>query len=105
MLGIVLLNSGSTGAYAFNHPETLRSVHSYRQPSLYFPTPGGTFADESLPEKITWARRYVRGDASWMDIGTGKVVKLPANIRDEWWKGTTREWPFMTADLRMSRIP
>jgi hypothetical protein len=38
-----------------------------------------------------------------MDIGTGEVVKLPDNIRDEWWKGTTREWLFMTADLRMSR--
>ena len=29
----VLLNSGSAGAYAFNHdPDTLRGVHSYRQP-------------------------------------------------------------------------
>jgi len=39
----VLLNSGSCGAYAFNHdPDTLQGAHSYRQPSLYFPTPGGT---------------------------------------------------------------
>ncbi len=37
--------SGSCGAYAFNHdPDTLRGAHSYRQPALYFPTPGGTFA-------------------------------------------------------------
>ena len=29
----VLLNSGSSGAYAFNHdPDTLRGVHTYRQP-------------------------------------------------------------------------
>ena len=36
----VLLNSGSSGAYAFNHdPDTLRGVHSYRQPSGYFPYP------------------------------------------------------------------
>src|SRR4030095_16805917 len=41
----VLLNSGSSGAYAFNHdPDSLRGVHSWRQPSMYFPTPGGTFA-------------------------------------------------------------
>src|SRR5439155_8753017 len=30
----VLLNSGSCGAYAFNHdPQSLRGVHSYRQPA------------------------------------------------------------------------
>src|SRR5690606_32419740 len=32
----VLLNSGSSGAYAFNHdPDSLRGVHSFRQPSTY----------------------------------------------------------------------
>ncbi len=57
----VLLNSGSCGAYAFNHdPDTLRGAHSYRQPSLYFPTPGGTFAGESLPGQMTWARAYIK---------------------------------------------
>src|SRR4051812_23004585 len=46
----VLLNSGSCGAYAFNHdPNSLQGAHSYRQPSLYFPTPGGTLAGVSLP--------------------------------------------------------
>ena len=41
----VLLNSGSCGAYAFSQrPNTLRGVHSYRQPAGYFPIPGGTFA-------------------------------------------------------------
>jgi L-fucose isomerase-like protein len=100
----VLLNSGSSGSYAFNHnPETLEGVHSYRQPSLYFPTPGGTFAGESLPGKITWARTYIRNNELWMDIGKGEVVKLPQQIRDEWWNGTTRQWPFMAADLQMSR--
>jgi L-fucose isomerase-like protein len=100
----VLLNSGSSGAYAFNHdPKTLRGVHSYRQPSLYFPTPGGTFAGESLPGKITWARSYIRDGDLWMDIGRGEVVALPEELRDKWWNGTTREWPFMAADLGMSR--
>ena len=37
----VLLNSGSCGAYAFNHDTaSLEGVHSYRQPSGYFPVPG-----------------------------------------------------------------
>ncbi len=96
----VLLNSGSCGAYAFNHdPETLRGVHSYRQPAGYFPVPGGTFAGESLPGKMTWARSYIRGGELWMDLGAGEVVALPPEKRDAWWKGTTRQWPFMAADL------
>jgi L-fucose isomerase-like protein len=100
----VLLNSGSCGAYAFNHdPKTLKGVHTYRQPSLYFPTPGGTFAGESLPGEMTWARAYVRGGRLWMDIGKGEVVKLPPEVRDSWWEGTTREWPFMAADMGIGR--
>src|SRR5207237_6550055 len=87
----VHLNSGSCGAYAFNHdPDTLKGVHSYRQPSLYFPTPGGTFAGESLPGEMTWARAYIKQGVLWMDVGKGSVVKLPPAVRDAWWQGTTR---------------
>lgn len=100
----VLLNSGSCGAYAFNHDaNTLRGVHSYRQPSLYFPTPGGTFAGESLPGAMTWARAYIKGGELWMDVGKGEVVKLPPATRDAWWEGTTRQWPFMAADMGIGR--
>jgi L-fucose isomerase and related proteins len=100
----VLLNSGSSGAYAFNHdPDTLRGVHSYRQPSAYFPVPGGTFAGESLPGEITWARAYLSGGELWMDLGRGRVEQLPASTRDAWWNGTTRQWPFMAADLGIGR--
>ncbi len=157
----VLLNSGSCGAFAFNHdPDSLRGVHSYRQPSGYFPVPGGTFAGESLPGKITWARAWIRaaraatpapagaggtvaphppggtgvapaepstrnaggaaashaagggGDLPApravttelvMDIGRGEVVTLPPAKRDAWWEGTTRQWPFMAADLGVDR--
>jgi L-fucose isomerase-like protein len=99
----VLLNSGSCGAYAFNHDaRTLAGVHSYRQPAGYFPMPGGTFAGESLPGAITWARSYIKNDEVWMDVGRGEVVKLPARVRDSWWNGTTRQWPFMAADLGCS---
>ena len=99
----VLLNSGSCGAYAFNHqPDTLRGVHSYRQPSGYFPIPGGTFAGESLPGKMTWARAYLKNDELWMDVGRGEVVALPPKVRDAWWEGTTRQWPFMAANLGCS---
>jgi L-fucose isomerase-like protein len=100
----VLLNSGSCGAYAFNHdPKTLKGVHSYRQPAGYFPLPGGTFAGESLPGKMTWARAYLQGEELWMDLGQGEVVKLPPRKRDAWWEGTTRQWPFMAGDLHSSQ--
>ena len=100
----VLLNSGSCGAYAFSlDPDTLDGVHSYRQAALYFPVPGGTFTGESLAGEITWSRCYIRDDALWMDIGKGEVVRLPPKKRDDWWEGTTRQWPFMAADLGIGR--
>ena len=100
----VMLNSGSSGAYAFNHdPRSLKGVHSYRQPAGYFPVPGGTFTGESLPGDITWARAYIRDDALWMDIGRGAIVRLPEDKRDAWWNGTTREWPLMPTDMGITR--
>jgi L-fucose isomerase-like protein len=100
----VLLNSGSCGAYAFNHdPETLEGVHSHRQPAEYFPRPGGTFSGESLPGEITWARCYIRDEVLWMDVGRGEAIRLPSEKRDAWWEGTTREWPLMAADLGIGR--
>jgi L-fucose isomerase-like protein len=100
----VLLNSGSCSAYAFNHDVTsLRGVHSYRQPSGYFPVAGGTFAGLSLPGVITWARAWIDGSGTLvMDLGRGESVELPEAVREIWWQGTTRQWPFMAADLGCS---
>jgi L-fucose isomerase-like protein len=100
----VLLNSGSCGAFAFNHDITsLKGVHSYRQPSGYFPIAGGTFAGVSLPGPLTWARAWIdRSGALMMDLGRGESVALPDDVREAWWRGTTRQWPFMAADLGCS---
>jgi len=38
-----------------------------------------------------------------MDVGRGEVVTLPEQIREQWWSGTNRQWPFMAADLGVSR--
>jgi L-fucose isomerase-like protein len=97
----VLLNSGSCGAYAFNdNLERLDGVHSFRQPSGYFPVAGGTFAGASRPGPITWARAWLdRGGEVVMDLGRGESVALPAETLEAWWTGTTRQWPFMAADL------
>jgi len=100
----VLLNSGSCGAYAMSEdPDRLDGVHSWRQPAEYFPIPGGTFAGESRPGPITWARAYLRGGELWMDVGRGEAVRLPEATREAWWSGTNRQWPFMAADLFLGR--
>jgi L-fucose isomerase-like protein len=100
----VLLNSGSCSAYAFNQDVTsLAGVHSYRQPAGYFPVPGGTFAGVSRPGPITWARSWInRAGRLVMDLGRGESVALPDAVREAWWRGTTRQWPFMAADLGCS---
>ncbi len=100
----VLLNSGSCGSFAFNHDITsLKGVHSYRQPAGYFPVPGGTFAGVSLPGPLTWARAWIdREGGLVMEIGRGESVALPDDVREAWWCGTTRQWPFMAADLGCS---
>jgi L-fucose isomerase-like protein len=100
----VLLNSGSCSAFAFNHDVTsLSGVESFRQPVGYFPVPGGTFAGVSLPGPLTWARAWIdRTGRLVMDIGRGESVALPEDVRESWWRGTTRQWPFMAADLGCS---
>jgi L-fucose isomerase-like protein len=100
----VLLNSGSCSAYAFNHDvASLAGVESFRQPAGYFPVPGGTFAGVSLPGPITWARSWIdRAGRLVMDLGRGEAIALPEDVRETWWRGTTRQWPFMAADLGCS---
>ncbi|HEV7370401.1 hypothetical protein, partial [Arenibaculum sp.] len=65
--------------------------------------PGGTFTGESLPGAITWARAWLDGDRPVMDVGRGEVVRLPRDVLQAWWTGTTREWPIMVADLGIGR--
>ena len=39
-----------------------------------------------------------------MDVGQGRGREAAARtVRDTWWEGTTREWPFMAADMGISR--
>ncbi len=35
-------------------------------------------------------------------VGRGESVSLPEDVRETWWRGTTRQWPFMAADLGCS---
>ena len=100
----MLLNSGSCGAYAFNHDvNSLAGTHSFRQPAGYFPVPGGTFAGVSLPGAITWAEAGSTAPAGWSwTWAAASRWRCPDDVREAWWRGTTRQWPFMAADLGCS---
>ena len=101
----VLLNSGSCGAYAFNHDvNSLAGTHSFRQPAGYFPVPGGTFAGVSLPGADHLgdeAGSTAPAGSSWTWAAASRS-RLPDDVREAWWRGTTRQWPFMAADLGCS---
>ncbi len=74
----VLLNSGSCGGYAMSgDPNTLEGVHSYRQPAEYFPIPGGTFAGEAMPGRVTWARGVSQGQRDVDGCGQRRGGRAP----------------------------
>ena len=100
----MLCNSGSGGAYAYNRDvDSLRGVHSYRQIRRKFPIAGGTFSGYGLHGDITWARAYVSNEDLVMDLGHGRIVALPEDMKREWWQGATPEWPLLTTDLGAGR--
>jgi L-fucose isomerase-like protein len=100
----VLNNSGSAAGYSFNHdPDSLKEIHSYRQPAGYFPFAGGTFTGASKPGAVTWSRAFIKDDELWMDIGKGEVVEISEEKQEELWSSVTREWPFMAINLGVSR--
>lgn len=70
-----------------------------RQPAMYFPRGGSTMKGVSRPGEIVWSRVYVDGDALWMDIGRGGVVRLSDEETARRWQQTTPQWPIMHAVL------
>jgi len=72
-------------------------THVYRQPSMYFPQGGGTCSGVSKPGDITWARFYEAFGNIGMDVGTGRVVELPADEVKRRQRATTGEWPMANA--------
>lgn len=72
---------------------------SYRQPSMYFPSGGGTVKGHAKAGEIVWSRIFVENGQLKMDIGRGQAVDLPADERERRSKATTFEWPIMHAVL------
>ena len=60
---------------------------------MYFPYGGATCAGVSKPGEIVWSRIYVQNDRLHMDVGRGKVVKLPEAETQKRLNATTPVWP------------
>ncbi|MFD2555213.1 fucose isomerase [Sphingobacterium tabacisoli] len=68
---------------------------SLRQPAMFFKKGGGTLRGISRPGKIVWSRVYIENNELLCDIGTGRVVELPAEETNRRWNLTDRQWPIM----------
>ncbi len=70
---------------------------SERQPSMYFPSGGGTIKGVSKPGEIVWSRVFVDDGVLKVDIGRGKCITLPQEETERRWHITTSQWPMMHA--------
>ncbi|WP_233256601.1 fucose isomerase [Opitutus sp. ER46] len=91
----VLLISGA--APAAHHIGGYRGSESYRQPPMYFRLGGGTLCGVAHPGEIVWSRIYVEDDRLKLDLGRGRVARLPKAETERRWKATCAEWPIMHA--------
>ena len=76
-----------------------RGASSERQPSMYFRLGGGTLKGISKPGHIVWSRVFIEDGQLCADIGTARVVDLPAEETERRWQETTPQWPIMHAVL------
>ena len=64
---------------------------------MYFRLGGGTLRGIAKPGEIVWSRIFVADGGLKMDLGRGKVVKLPRRETERRWQATTPQWPIMHA--------
>jgi hypothetical protein len=91
----VLLISGAAPPAHFI--DGWRGASSERQPPMYFRLGGGTLKGISKPGNIVWSRVFVAEGKLHADIGTARVVALPAEETERRWRETTPQWPIMHA--------
>lgn len=89
----VFLISGAAPASHFING--YQGADSLRQPAMFFKKGGGTLRGISRPGKIVWSRIYIDNNELFCDIGTGKVVELPAEETERRWNLTDKQWPIM----------
>lgn len=94
----VLLNSGCVAPYFFNQSaDTLKGMHSHRQPAMYFKHGGGTCAGVTIPGEMTYARAYVEDGQLKMIVGLQQVKQYSPDQIQELLDATSPEWPIAAA--------
>ncbi|CAN5362137.1 L-fucose/L-arabinose isomerase family protein [soil metagenome] len=100
--------SGATGEYVWvflisgsappaHFIDGWAGASSERQPAMYFLLGGGTLKGVSKPGEIVWSRIFIENNKLKMDLGRGKVVRLPDEETNRRWQATTPQWPIMHA--------
>jgi len=91
----VFLISGS--APPAHHIGGYRGTDSVRQPPMFFRLGGGTVRGVAKPGEIVWSRVFVEDGRLKMDLGRGRVARLPKAETERRWRETTPQWPIMHA--------
>ena len=73
--------------------------HAYRQSPVFFKKGGATLAGTGRPGEIVWSRLCVVGNKLRLDLGRGRVVKLPEAEVKRRAKLANPEWPVVSAVL------
>ncbi|KUP91595.1 fucose isomerase [Tritonibacter horizontis] len=97
--GFIWVFEISGAAPPAHHEGGWAGSESLRQPSMFFPSGGGTLKGYAKPGEIIWSRIYVAGGALHMDIGRGQAIELPEAEQSRRSEGTNAEWPIMNAQL------
>jgi hypothetical protein len=89
-----------SGSVPFEHIKGgIAGATGYRQPAMYFPKGGSSIAGQGKAGHLIWARAHYEGTQTFMHIGTGKAVELPAAEFERRRRATTYEWPLLNCTL------
>ena len=89
-----------SGSVPFEHLKGgVAGATGYRQPAMYFPKGGSSIHGQGKSGRLIWARAHYEGTQTFLHIGTGTAVELPAAEFERRRKATTYEWPLLNAVL------
>ena len=89
-----------SGSVPFEHLKGgIAGATGYRQPAMYFPKGGSSIHGQGKTGRLIWARAHYEGTQTFLHVGTGAAVELPAAEFERRRKATTYEWPLLNCTL------
>ena len=76
-----------------------KGAESMRQSPTFFRLGGGTLRGNGRPGEIVWSRIFVENGKLGMDIGRGRVIRLPQAEAERRSNLCTKEWPLVSTVL------